>query len=156
MEGGFLLRWQYQLTIRCQMAWALSFNIARLLKFLYFTIWMLKNSCNNREITVVKPFNFFLLPGAHNVQQCNGNYADLSTHNSQRCQPMMLLVEICWKAWRKPLQCVKRSHFFRVPLRSHSFSKKRSATLTSLLLIKRSGTPHSLFQKRVHTFYRSF
>jgi hypothetical protein len=53
-------------------------------------------------------------------------------------------------------QCVKRSRFFRVPLRCRSFSKKRSATPTSLILIKRSGTPPSLFQKWVHSFYPSF
>ena len=41
-------------------------------------------------------------------------------------------------------QCVKRSHIFGVALRSRSLPKKRSASPTSLLLKKRSGTPPSL------------
>ena len=40
------------------------------------------------------------------------------------------------------VQCVKRSRFFRVPLRSRSFIKKRSGTPISLLLKKREW--HSL------------
>ena len=45
-------------------------------------------------------------------------------------------------------QCVKRSHIFGVALRSRSRPKKRSATPTSLLQKKRSGTLLSLFSKK--------
>ena len=45
-------------------------------------------------------------------------------------------------------QSVKRSRFFRVPLRSRSYIEKRSGTPKSLLLKKGSGTPKSLLLKK--------
>ena len=48
--------------------------------------------------------------------------------------------------------CVKRSPFFRVPLRSRSLWKKRSGTPKSLLQKKRSGTPASLFREKSALF----
>ena len=53
-----------------------------------------KNYFNSRDITGVKPFNFFLLSGTQNVQLCNGNHANFSTHNNQCSQPVMSLFEI--------------------------------------------------------------
>jgi hypothetical protein len=53
-----------------------------------------KISFNSRDITGVNPFNSFLLSSTHNVQQCNGNYANFSTHNNQCSQPVMSLFEI--------------------------------------------------------------
>ena len=54
------------------------------------------------------------------------------------------------------MQSVKRSRFFRVPLRSRSYIEKRSGTPKSLLLKKGSGTPKSLFHEKSALFSHSF
>ena len=56
----------------------------------------------------------------------------------------------------RPTICVKRSHFFRVPLRSRSLSKKGVALPYRSFWKKGVALPHRSFVKRVHSFIALF
>ena len=77
--------------------------------------------------------------------------------SSNGCLKVRILKMNCLKMVYSPVvQCVKRSHFFRVPLRSRSLSKKGVALPHRSFRKKGVALPHRYFIKRVHSLITLF